>query len=152
MDFTRTATTVIDASPAQVFERITDIAHLPDWNLEIPKVIESPTTLEVGAHWVVQIHAMKARWNSRSTVTELDAERGRFAYRSQSDDGNPSYADWCWDVAPEGDGTRVRVSVHGHPVTLFRRVVASRIRPSGLEKAMHQSLETLAEQVTSDIG
>jgi uncharacterized protein YndB with AHSA1/START domain len=147
MDFTLTATAVIDAAAAQVFERITDVEHLPDWNLEIPRIIERPALLEVGAQWVVQIHAMKTHWNSRSTVTELDPTRGRFAYRSQSDDGNPSFTDWRWDVTDTGTGTRVTVTVAAHPQTRFRRLVASRIRPRGLHKAMQQSLETLREQV-----
>ena len=147
MDFNRTATTVIDAPAAEVFERITDIEHLPDWNLEIPKVIEHPAVLAVGAQWVVRIHAMKTHWNSRSTVTELDLAGHRFAYRSQSDDGNPSYADWLWTLTDVEGGTRVTVSVAGHPKTRFRRLIASRIRPRGLGKAMQQSLETLREQV-----
>jgi uncharacterized protein YndB with AHSA1/START domain len=147
MDFTRTATTVIDAPAAEVFERITDIEHLPDWNLEIPKVIERPAVLGVGAQWVVQIHAMKMHWDSRSTVTELDPAGGRFAYRSQSDDGNPSFAEWLWELAEVDGGTRVTVSVAAHPKTLFRRLVGSRIRPRGLGQAMQQSLETLREQV-----
>lgn len=147
MDFHRTATTVIDAPAAAVFERITDIEHLPDWNLEIPRVIERPAVLEVGAQWVVQIHAMKTHWPSRSTVTELDVAKHRFAYRSQTDDGNPSYGDWLWELSEVDGGTRVTVSVDGHPKTLFRRLIASRIRPRGLGKAMQQSLETLREQV-----
>ena len=147
MDFTLTATTVIDAPAAQVFERITDIEHLPDWNLEIPQVFERPDVLEVGAQWVVRIHAMKTHWNSRSTITELDPARGRFAYRSQTDDGNPSHADWQWDVTEDAGSTRATVSVAAHPHTFFRRQIASRLRPSGLHKAMQQSLETLREQV-----
>ena len=147
MDFHRTATTVIDAPAAEVFERITDIEHLPDWNLEIPEIIERPAVLELSAQWVVRIHAMKMHWNSRSTVTELDPAGHRFAYRSQSDDGNPSFADWRWELTQVDGGTRVTVSVEGRPKTRFRRLIASRIRPRGLGKAMQQSLETLREQV-----
>ncbi len=147
MDFNLTATTVIDAPAAQVFDRVTDIEHLPDWNLEIPKIIERPAVLEIGAQWVVRMHAMKTHWNSRSTVTELDPERGRFAYRSQSDDGNPSYGDWCWDVTDTGAGTRVTVSVAGHPRTFIRKRFISHVRPRGLHKAMERSLQTLREQV-----
>ena len=143
MDFNQTAETVIKASPREVFDRITDIEHLPDWNLEIPEVLELPAVLEVGAQWVVRMHAMKTHWNSRSTVTELDPARGRFAYRSQSDDGNPSYADWLWELTEVDDGTRVAVSVAGHPRTFIRKRFISRIRPRGLRKAMQQSLETL---------
>jgi len=90
---------------------------------------------------------MKTHWNSRSTVTELDLAKHRFAYRSQSDDGNPSYADWLWELAEVDGGTRVTVSVAGRPKTRFRRLIASRIRPPGLGKAMQTSLETLRTQL-----
>jgi len=147
MEYTLTAETVIEASPDEVFDRITDIDHLPDWNLEIPKILERPVTLEVGAQWVVQIHAMHTHWNSRATVVEIDPGRGRFAYRSQTDDGNPSHADWRWDVTPDPAGTLVRVAVDIRPRTLLRKAIASRVRRRSLHKAMRQSLATLREQV-----
>lgn len=147
MDFSLTTRTVIPAPPETVFDVITDIDRLPDWNLEIPKVVESPADLAVGAEWVVAIHAMKTRWNSRSRVLELDRDRGRFAYRSQSDDGNPSFADWRWRLEPNPGGTRVTVEVSVNPRTFLRRRVLSELRRSGLRKAIEQSLDALREQV-----
>lgn len=110
MEYTLQASTLVPASPYEVLDLITDIERLPDWNLEIPRVVDVPTVLEVGAEWVVTIHAMKTHWNSRSRVVEVDRDRGRFAYRSQSDDGNPSHADWRWQLVPaaEGQGTQYR--------------------------------------------
>lgn len=142
MDFACNATTVIAAAPALVFELITDIDRLPEWNAEVVKVVERSGT-DVGAEWVVGMHALHTRWNSRSRVVAIDAERGRFAYRSQSDDGNPSYADWRWEVVPHTTGARVAVAVEAHPRTFWRRVLLSRIRPSGLQKAMDESLRAL---------
>ncbi|HVM14306.1 MAG TPA: SRPBCC family protein [Egibacteraceae bacterium] len=147
MDFSLTTDTVIPAPPEAVFDVITDIDRLPDWNLEIPKVVESPVDLAVGAEWVVTIRAMKTRWNSRSRVLELDRDRGRFAYRSQSDDGNPSFADWRWQLEPDPGGTRVIVEVSVNPRTFLRRRVLSELRRSGLRKAIEQSLEALSQQV-----
>lgn len=147
MDFSLTTRTVIPAPPEAVFDVITDVDRLPDWNLEIPKVVESPAELAVGAEWVVTIHAMKTRWNSRSRVLELDRDRGRFAYRSQSDDGNPSFADWRWQLEPDPAGTRVTVEVSVNPRTFLRRRVLSELRRSGLGKAIERSLDALREQV-----
>ena len=146
MDFTLRATTHIDAPPVEVFDLITDIDRLPDWNLEIPAVVSTPAALEPGAEWVVSIHAMKTRWNSRSRAVEVDRERGRFAYRSQSDDGNPSHADWTWQLAPASGGTDVAVEVAVHPRTFIRKWLASELRKSGLQKAMNESLLALREQ------
>ena len=148
MDYTLHASTVVPAPPEEVFELITDIGRLPDWNLEIPRVVEAPAILDVGTEWIVTIHAMKTHWNSRSRVIEVDRDRGRFAYRSQSDDGNPSHADWRWQLtpAPAGRGTKVTVEVDIRPRTLLRKWVASRLRKSGLRKAMNESLLALREQ------
>ena len=143
MDFTLQATTVVDAPPAEVFERITDIDHLPDWNTEISRVVERPLGLEAGGEWVVEIRAFKLRWRSRSRVVEVDPQRGRFAYRSRPDNGNPSYADWSWDLVPDAAGTRVTLSVAARPLTFWRKALLSRLRRRGLQRAMEHSLQAL---------
>lgn len=149
MDFTLTATAVIESAPDEVFHAITDIERLPDWNLEIPRVVQVPSVLAPGAGWIVEIHAMRTHWNSRSRVVELDAQRGVFAYRSQSDDGNPSYADWRWEVMGDGAVTRLQVKVEAHPQTFLRKHFISRVRRRSLERAMRQSLASLREQLSA---
>lgn len=147
MEYTLQASTVVPAAPDEVFDLISDIERLPDWNMEIPRVLEAPSVLKVGAEWIVTIHAMMTHWNSRSRVVEVDRDRGRFAYRSQSDDGNPSHAHWRWRLipAPEGRGTQVTVEVDIHPRTFLRKWFLSGLRKSGLRKAMNESLLALRE-------
>ena len=149
MDFSLSTTTVIDAPPAAVFDVVTDVDRLPEWNDEVTKVVERPATLAVGAEWVVEMHALHTIWRSRSTVVEVDAERGCFAYRSRSDDGKPSYADWRWEVTADAGGARVQVSVEAPPRSFWRRHLLSRIRPTGLRRAMERSLRALRGQVTA---
>ena len=149
MDFSLRATAEIEAAPSTVFDTITDIDGLPSWNREIPRVIERLSALEPGEQWVVEIRAMGTHWNSRSTVIEADRDRGRFAYRSQSDDGNPSFAQWLWVLTPTDTGTHVEVSVDVRPKTFLRRAFASRMRPPGLRKAMPRSLEALTAHLTT---
>ncbi len=103
-------TAVLDGAPDMVFRKITDIARLPEWNAAMTKVVEAPAELEPGAEWVVEFHALGQRWRSRSRVEQLDAEARRFAYRSWTDDGNPSYASWSWEVAEDPAGSRVTVA------------------------------------------
>jgi len=149
MEYALSATTVIDAPPARVFDAITDIDRLPSWNKEVAKIVEPCARLEVGREWVVEIRAMHTHWNSRSRVVEIDAPRRYFAYRSQSDDGNPSYADWQWDVLDDPAGTRVHVMVGVHPQTFWRKHLLSKIRVGGLQKAMNESVRLLGEQIAS---
>jgi uncharacterized protein YndB with AHSA1/START domain len=122
------ASRVIPAPPEDVFGTITDIAHLPHWNEAITTVIEQPDHLDVGTEWVVEMHALGQRWHSRSIVEVLDPIGRCFAYRSATDDGNPSHALWTWVVTPHPDGALVTVACELHPETFWRRVLFVRIR------------------------
>ncbi len=74
-----------------------------------------------------------------------DAEARRFAYRSWTDDGNPSYAGWSWEVAEDPAGSRVTVAWELHPVTFWRRVLLVRIRARQLSRReLPESLTALA--------
>ena len=52
----------------------------------------------------VEIKAMGTSWKSRSKVQECDPQQRVFAYRSCTDDGNPSYAIWRWHRTPREGG------------------------------------------------
>ena len=82
-----------------------------------------------------------------SRVTNRDARR--FVHRSQSDDGNPSYAIWTWEVTPVDGVSELTVRWEGHPETFWRRVLFSRIRSRQLESETRRSLEAVARAVTS---
>jgi hypothetical protein len=128
-----------------VFGLITTIDRLPEWNAAIVRVIDAPVELTAGAEWVVEVSALGQSWPSRSTLLEFDVASRRFAYRSQSDDGNPSYADWSWHVADVPEGCAVTVSYALHPVTFWRRVLLAKIRGRQLRRReLPKSLGALA--------
>ncbi len=151
MNFEITETTVIEASPQDVFDLITDIGRLPEWNREIRTIHERPAALTPGAQWAVEIHAMGTHWASRSTLVDYDRDAGVFAYRSQSDDGNPSVASWVWRVSPHPRGSEVRVDASVTPKTFWRRHLFSKIRRRGLPKAVHVSAGVLRDHFASSI-
>jgi uncharacterized protein YndB with AHSA1/START domain len=137
------ATATVAAAPADVFDLITDIDRLPEWNRCVEKVLETPGALEPGAEWVVQMHAMGARWPSRSHVYEVNPRALRFSYRSQSDDGNPSSAEWTWELEPTEGGTSVTVRWDLHPRTFFRKLIAVRLRQHQLKSEVATSLAAI---------
>src|SRR5688500_9225975 len=124
------------AAPADaLFAALTDVDRLPDWNDAIIAVTERPPRLEVGAEWVVTMRAMGRQWASRSTLVEHDASARRFRYRSQTDDGSPSWAEWSWDVAPiDATSSSLRVAWSLNPVTFWRRTLLVRIRARQLRR------------------
>ncbi len=135
--------TYVDAPPTAVLDQVSDIARLPEWNSAITEVVESPAQLIPGAVWKVRLHVLGQTWVSTSTLAELDEPAGRFRYRSQTDDGNPSYADWEWHVAANGSGSDVTVTVTLHPVTFWRKHLLAKLRRPALRREMQASLGAL---------
>ena len=101
-----TAVGSVNAAPDATFRLITDIDRLPEWNRAIERVVEPAPDLTPGTEWVVKMHPSRGMtWQSRSRVEEIDSDTRRFRYRTWNTDGNPSYADWKWEV--------VAARVHG---------------------------------------
>jgi hypothetical protein len=136
--------THVDAPRSTVLNQITDLARLPEWNRAIIEVLEMPAQLIPGAIWKVRLHALGQTWVSTSTLTKLDETTGRFRYRSQTDDRNPSHADWDWRVTDKGAGSQVTVTVDLHPVTFWRKQLLAKLRRPALRREMQASLKALA--------
>ena len=148
------ASGTVAAHPDVVFATVTDIAALPSWNAVMTRVIELPPALEPGAEWVVEFHALGRTWRSRSRLEEIDTSARRFVYEARTDDGNPSFAQWRWQVDPDPAGSRVTVAYELNPATFWRRVLLARVRARQLSRrelpASIQALATAARTRAAD--
>lgn len=141
--FNGSATTHMHASPGDIFAVITDIDRLPEWNDAIERILERPATMTPGAEWLIVMHPSRLpRWKSRSHVVDVEPD-ARFSYRSHTEDSNPSYATWTWDLTPTADGTQVDVTWEANPKTAFRQLLAAPIRRRMLEREVATSLDRL---------
>jgi hypothetical protein len=130
-----TLTRHLDVEPEAALRTIIDVHGLPTWNAAITRVLEAPATLSVGDEWVVELSALGRRWSSRSRLISLERDARRFHYRSVTEDGNPSYAEWTWAVKEAPGGCEVTVTWRLHPQTFWRRALLGRVR-------QHQLLKT----------
>jgi uncharacterized protein YndB with AHSA1/START domain len=134
----------VDADAEAVFRLITDVDRLPEWNDAIECVVERPTELTAGAEWIVKMHPNRVMsWNSRSTVEEIDRDAHRFTYRTVNADGNPSYAEWTWEITPLESGADVSVTWDVYLETIDRRLLAGPIRQRQLRKEVAASLQAI---------
>jgi hypothetical protein len=132
--------------PRSLFDIVTDVERLPEWNGAIEKVIDRPPVLTPGATWTVQMHPVRLmRWRSVSTVETIDQERMRFAYRTVNADGNPSYAWWQWEVTSQGARATVAVSWDVSLETLDRRLVGGPLRRRQLRREVAASLGAMSQ-------
>lgn len=92
----------VDASPAEVWEALTDLAKMPDWSPELVKMLPlKPGGLRVG-QWYLGVNRRKAVvWPTRSVVAVLDPQRC-LAWDTKS-----SGARWIFELSPAGEGTRI---------------------------------------------
>jgi hypothetical protein len=142
-------TEVVPVDAEALFRQITNIDQLPEWNDLIQHVVERPAMLERSAEWVVRLKKFGSSWNSRSQVEEHDEGALRFVYRSQTDDGNPSYVVWTWQIANDPDGARVTVGWDLRPKTFWRRVLFAPLRNRDLRKEVPRSIRAAAAAVTN---
>ena len=151
---TTALTSSVDASPEDVFNVLVDPARLPDWNRAIRRVVEAPSVLTADAEWVVELHVLGRTWHSRSRVLRLDPVARTFTHRSQTDDGNPSYADWTWTVTSQPNGgSLVSVSFELAPKTFWRRVLFVHVRRRQLAtQEVPRSLDRLAAAVRTSVA
>jgi len=120
-EFHGKASARIDAAPQKVFDLLTDVDRLPEWNAAIEAVVERPSTLAQGAEWTVKMHPPRLpSWMSVSRVAELDREHFRFAYETRNADENPSYVKWAWEVAGSADCADITVTWDCYLKTLDR--------------------------------
>ena len=141
---TGAATGTVPAPPAAVFDAITNIDRLPEWNKTIQRVVERPDAPTERAEWVVAVKPPgMPEWLSRSKTLEHDPEGHRFRYRTCTEDGNPSWAIWEWQAEAAGTSSTVTVSWELHPETFARRVFFSRVRNRALRREVQASIEAL---------
>lgn len=101
---------VIDGRPAAVWAVATDLTRYGEWSPENRggEWIDGATGPAPGARFLgTQEHPAIGLWQTTSVVVRCE-EPARFAWAV----GDPASAAavWCLDLAPEGDGTRVRFS------------------------------------------
>src|SRR5437667_10595966 len=142
---TGSVTAELPVSADAAFRTITDIKDLPEWNARITEVKEAPAELTPGAEWLVRVHAMGRSWDSRSWLDDLDADKRVFAYKSGTDDGNPSRALWRWEVEETPNGSKVTCSWDLQPVTFWRRTLLVRMRAPSLAKEVNESIAALGK-------
>ena len=135
----------VEARAPDVFALVTDVERLPEWNRVITKVVERPPRLGPDVEWVVELRSMGSSWQSRSRVLALDPDARLFSYRSQTDDGNPSYGDWSWAIADADDGSRVTVTWELWPKTFWRRALLARVRNRQLRREVRTSVRALGQ-------
>ena len=146
------ASRIVTAPPDAVFDLLTEVNRLSEWNQIIRRVLEVPHEVVAGAQWVVEMHAMGQTWASRTTVEHVDLTGRRITYRSGTDDANPSFTRWSWRVDDHPAGSEVTVSWDLNPRTFWRRHLIVHLRRRALAREVPTSLDALETAAINALG
>jgi Polyketide cyclase / dehydrase and lipid transport len=134
----------LSRTPSEVFDLLVDVEQLPGWNAHVHHVITPPDRpLAEGVEWVIQMRAMGTKWPSRARALTVDRAGMHFEHRSCSDDGNPTYGLWSWQVVPTPGGCQLTVSWTVHPRSFWRKLLLARLRRPVLADEVRASLAGL---------
>lgn len=147
---TGTASIVINATPQQVWESISDVTRMGEWSPECVacRWVGDTTRPHVGARFegdneIKVLGRVLKRWTTVSEVT--GCEPGRlFEFVAQA------HSTWRFDLEPQGGGTKVTESFW-YEVKGLQRVVYDVLlrRPAAMTKGMNRTLERLRSGVES---
>lgn len=143
---------VIEAPAADVFELVADVTRIGEFSPECHTVswLGGAERAQVGARFKGENALGKAKWSTKSTITELEPGRV-FAFEV----GGASGPAWRYDFEPIGEGrTRVVQSmVQQKPVNAVVRFIQRRNgvtdRGAYLAEGMATTLERMAAVVES---
>jgi hypothetical protein len=152
-EFHGTETVQLSAAAPDVFDLLVDVDRLPEWNAHVHHVIERPERpLAEGIEWVVQMRAMGGRWPSRARALSVDRAALRLEHRSCSDDGNPTYALWSWQVSPREHGSTLTVAWAVYPRSFWRKLLIARARRPVLADEVRASLAGMDDYLRTESG
>ena len=159
MHLVQRATAHLQAPAGAVFDVLTDIARLPEWNASMLRVVGDVGDLRPGAEWTIEARALGVTWESHSTVIEFDRATRRFVHRSGPT--GPSHVVWTWEVDDEDPGSQVRVTWDLNPRTMRHRFILLPIRawllkrrevPASLRALDQAALANLARRASDGGG
>ena len=150
MELHASASRTVPATPDEVFDLITSVDRLPEWNADLPKVVQPGLLCDEGDEWVMEIHALGSHWNSRSTVIERDPNPGAPVRLSGPAKRRRQPVVCALDVGVDllvDEGTRISVRWSLRPRTFWRKALFARIRHRQLRGEVATSLRALQSMV-----
>ena len=145
------ASTVVQATPEQVYDTVSDITRVPEWSPECVggRWLGGANGPEVGARFEGRNRRGPVRWRTRPTVVAANRPH-EFAFVM----GLPGYGAltrWTYEVEPgDHEGTSRMTETYEilrdlpRPVVLFERLL---LRVSDRERDLQQNLRVSVERV-----
>jgi carbon monoxide dehydrogenase subunit G len=146
-----TASAIVAASPEDVFALLSDTARYSEWVTGTDAVTRTDGPAAEGSTYD-EINPVLGPWEAKThwRVVEHDAPR-----RTRHETGDiplSSHFQVVREVAPEGDASRVAMTLRGEPALGPVGAVFARLMQGQVKRDNRRSVEAFAELATRELG
>jgi carbon monoxide dehydrogenase subunit G len=146
-----TASAIVPASPDQVFELISDTARYSEWVTGTDSVTRTDGPAAEGSTYD-EINPVLGPWRAKTHWRVVEHEVPRRSRHETGDIPLSSHFEVVMEVAPEGDASRVTLTLRGEPALGPVGAVFARLMQGQVERDNRRSVEAFAELATRELG
>jgi carbon monoxide dehydrogenase subunit G len=146
-----TASAIVPAAPERVFELLSDTARYPEWVTGTDAVTRTDGPAREGSTYD-EVNPILGPWRAKTHWRVISHEPPRRTLHETGDIPLSSRFTVAMDVTPEGDGSRVTITLRGEPsMGPLGSAFASLMRGQ-VERDNRRTVESLAELATRELG
>jgi carbon monoxide dehydrogenase subunit G len=146
-----TASAIVAASPDDVFAFLSDTARYSEWVTGTDAVTRTDGPAREGSTYD-EINPVLGPWKAKTHWRVVEHEAPRRSRHETGDIPLSSHFQVVMEVVPEGDASRVTMTLRGEPALGPVGAVFARLMQGQVERDNRRSVETFAELATRELG
>jgi carbon monoxide dehydrogenase subunit G len=146
-----TASAVVPASQERVFELLSDTARYPEWVTGTDAVTRTDGPAREGSTYD-EVNPILGPWRANTHWRVVEHEVPRRTVHSTGDIPLSSHFEVVMEVDPEGDASRVTLTLRGTPSLGPIGGAFARLMRSQVDRDNRRTVEGFAELATRELG
>ena len=146
-----TASAIVAASPEDVFALLSDTARYSEWVTGTEAVTRTDGPAAEGSTYD-EINPVLGPWRAKTHWRVVEHEAPRRTRHETGDIPLSSHFQVVMEVAPEGDASRVTMTLRGEPALGPVGAAFARLMQGQVERDNGRSVEAFAELATRELG
>ena len=146
-----TASAIVPASPDRVFELLCDTARYPEWVTGTDAVTRTDGPAREGSTYD-EVNPILGPWKAKTHWRVVDHEPPRRTRHETGDIPLSSRFEVIMEVAPEGDGSRLSLSLRGEPAMGPLGAGFAALMGRQVDRDNRRTVEAFAELATRELS
>ncbi len=146
-----TASAIVPAPPEQVFELLCDTERYPEWVTATNAVTTTDGPAREGSTYH-EVNPILGPWKASTAWRVVEHEPPRRTVHESRDLPLSSTFEVVMEVAPEGDASRVTLTLRGEPAMGPLGAVFASLMRGQVERDNRRSVAPFAELATRELG